>query len=64
MQEKVFSKSSVLKTIDLCKSTIASEELSINSLLREPQRNTILLTKISYFKLLLQSSNYTTEQKN
>ena len=51
----------ILKLLDICKSTILDDELSINIILSDNKRNKDYFTKTPYFKPTFQISKYTTE---
>ena len=54
----------ILQLLDICQSTILDEELSINNIIRNEQRNTDYFTKTPYFKPTFNITNYTKEQQN
>ena len=49
-KEKAYRINNILKLLDICQSTILSEELSINKITSESKRNTDYSTKRPYFK--------------
>ena len=53
----------ILQLLDICQSTILDEELSINNIISNEQRNTDYFTKIPYFKLTFKITKYTKEQQ-
>ena len=52
-----------LQLLDICRSTILDEELSINNILSNEKRNTDYFTKTPYFKPTFQIAKYTEEQQ-
>ena len=53
----------ILQLLDICQSTILDEELSINKIISNENRNTDYFTKTPYFKPTFNIINYTKEQQ-
>ena len=53
----------MLQLLDICQSTILDEELSINNIISNENRNTDYFTKTHYFKPTFKISDYTGEQQ-
>ena len=61
--EVAYRVNNILQLLDVCQSTILNEELSINNIISNEQRNTDYFTKTTYFKSTYNITNYTKEQQ-
>ena len=61
--KKAYRFNNILQLLDICKSTIHNEELSINIIISNEKRNTDHFTKTPYFKPTFKISHYTVEQQ-
>ena len=64
IHEKAYRVNNILQLLDICQSTILNEELSINNIISNENRNTDYFTKTPYFKPTFNISNYTEDHKN
>ena len=53
----------MLQLLDICQSTILDEELSINNIISNEERNTDYFTKTPYFKTTFKISHFTEQQQ-
>ena len=63
IHEKAYRVNNILQLLDICQSTILNEELSINNIISNENRNTDYFTKTPYFKPTFNISNYTEDQQ-
>ena len=63
IHEKAYRVKNILQLLDICQSTILNEELSINNIISNENRNTDYFTKTPYFKPTFNISNYTENQQ-
>ena len=63
IHEKAYRVNNILQLLDICQSTILNEELSINNIISNENRNTDYFTKTPYFKPTINITNYTKEQQ-
>ena len=63
IHEKAYRVNNILQLLDICQSTILNEELSINNIISNENRNTDYFTKTPYFKPTFNISNYTENQQ-
>ena len=63
INEVAYRVNNKLQLLDICRSTILDEELSINNIISIEKRNTDYLTKKAYFKPTFNITNYTKEQR-
>ena len=63
IHEKAYRVNNILQLLDICQSTILNEELSINNIISNENRNTDYFTKTPYFKPTFNISNYTEKQQ-
>ena len=63
IHEKAYRVNNILQLLDICQSTILNEELSINNIISNENRNTDYFTKTPYFKPTFNISNYTESQQ-
>ena len=63
IHEKAYRVKNILQLLDICQSTILNEELSINNIISNKNRNTDYFTKTPYFKPTFNISNYTENQQ-
>ena len=63
IHEKAYRVNNILQLLDICQSTILNEELSINKIISNDNRNTDYFTKTPYFKPTFNISNYTEDQQ-
>ena len=63
IHEKAYRVNNILQLLDICQSTILNEELSINNIINNENRNTDYFTKTPYFKPTFNISNYTEKQQ-
>ena len=61
IHEKAYRVNNILQLLDICQSTILNEELSINNIISNENRN--YFTKTPYFKPTFNISNYTEDQQ-
>ena len=59
IHEKAYRVNNILQLLDICQSTILSEEISINNIISNEKRNTDYFTKTPYFKPIFNINNYT-----
>ena len=64
IKEVAYRVNNILQLLDICQSTILDEELSINNIISNEQRNTDYFTKTPYFKPTFNKTKYTQEQQN
>ena len=63
IHEKAYRVKNILQLLDICQSTILNEELSINNIISNENRNSDYFTKTPYFKPTFNISNYTENQQ-
>ena len=63
IHEKAYRVNNILQLLDICQSTILNEELSINNIISNENRNTDYFTKTPYSKPTFNISNYTEDQQ-
>ena len=63
IHEKAYRVNNILQLLDICQSTILNEELSINNIISNENRNTDYFTKTPYFKPTFNISNYTEDKQ-
>ena len=63
IHEKAYRVKNILQLLDICQSTILNEELSINNIISNENRNTDYFIKTPYFKPTFNISNYTENQQ-
>ena len=62
-RKKHIGVNNILQLLDICQSTILNEELSINNIISNENKNTDYFTKTPYFKPTFNISNYTEKQQ-
>ena len=62
-KEVAYRVNNILQLLDICQSTILDEELSINNIVSNENRNTYYFTKTPYFKPTFKISHYTEQQQ-
>ena len=63
VNEVAYQVNNVLQLLDICHSTIFDEDLSINNLITNEERNIDYFTKLPYFEPKSNKTNYTEEQQ-
>ena len=61
--EVAYRVNNILQILDICQSTILDEELSINNIISNEEKNTDYLIKTPYFKPTFKISQSTEEQQ-
>ena len=62
-KEVAYRKNNIIQLLDKCQSLIIDEEVPINFIISNENRNTDYSTKTPYFKPLFKISHYTEEQQ-
>ena len=63
-KKKAYRVTNVLKLLDVCQTTILSEEITINNITNDLKRNTDYFTKVPHVKPTIQSFQNTQKNNN